>query len=82
MQKEISIQKLPTTAPQVLTVKLRNGLVVLAKKTKYSDADAFTYCNDTQAEKKADQLRAQGIDCYVWGYGRPAKFIAIKNLNS
>jgi hypothetical protein len=44
---------------------------VLAKKTKYG-INALTYSNDTMAHKKANELRAQGIDCRV--YNPPTNF--------
>lgn len=64
------------TTSTTLTVKLRNGLTVLAKETKYG-INAVTYVNSTQAETKALFLTAQGINCHVVGYGQAAKYIAI-----
>lgn len=55
---------------EVLTVKLRDGRTVLAKKTKYGVLPV-TYANYTQANKKARELAAAGFDVFVPGYHRP-----------
>jgi len=55
---------------QILTTTLNDKkTTVLAKNTKFG-INAYTYSNDTQANKKANELRALGIDCNVyqsWG---------------
>jgi hypothetical protein len=50
----------------MLTTKLNNGCVVLAKLYK-GDVYAVTYANITQAEKSAAKLQAQGVECKVIG---------------
>ena len=51
--------------------------VVLAKQTQWG-IDAVTYGNLKQANNKIEQLRANGIDCFLYDRGEPAKFIIIK----
>lgn len=45
---------------KIETVKLNNGVEVLAKSTKQFGTNAVTYANRTQAEKKAAQLNELG----------------------
>jgi len=48
------------------TFKLNNGLIVLAKETKYG-INPYTYANRKQAHNKARELQAQGIKCHIGG---------------
>lgn len=59
------------------TVKLNNGVIVLAKETKYG-LNAIGYANRTQANRKSFILRSKGIDCDVVNWGCPF-FIRINN---
>lgn len=53
------------------TITLRNGQTVIAKQTKFGLFPS-TYANRTQAERKAEQLRADGINADVAQFlGRP-----------
>ena len=60
----------------ILTTRL-NGwggrALVLAKPYKgdESDLSAVGYANRTQAEKRCEELRAQGYDCHVRSFVRP-----------
>lgn len=55
----------------VKTVTLRSGAVVLAKPYA-GELTSVTYANRTQAERKAGELTAAGVECFVWrGRGRP-----------
>ena len=65
-----------TTTNKILTVKLRNGLTVLAKKTKFG-INEVTFANNTQANIKQLLIEATGIKCYVIGFGSPCKYIVI-----
>jgi hypothetical protein len=59
--------------PRILTRRLNRfggNRLVLAKKYGYGNDDgimAITYANITQAQRKVDQLKAQGYECYVSG---------------
>lgn len=46
----------------IQTFELRNGVKVLAKEDGYS----VTYSNRTQAERKAAELRAAGVDAFAY----------------
>jgi hypothetical protein len=49
------------------TTTFRNGVVVLAKfNTKCNRVDALIYANNTQATKRAAELRAIGINASTW----------------
>lgn len=51
----------PTPVP---TVRLNNGLVVLAKQTKYG-LSAVGYANRTQAYRRCADLQQHGVRCHV-----------------
>lgn len=51
-------------ANAIETATLRDGTVVLAKRTEYGLL-AVTYANHTQAQKRVDFLRELGIACRV-----------------
>jgi hypothetical protein len=46
---------------EIKTYKLRNGAIVYSKKGDWP----VTYTNRTAAEKSAEKLKAQGINCGV-----------------
>ena len=53
------------TTQNLLTVKLRNGAIVYAKKSKFG-INAVSYCNLTQASNAQIKLKDQGIDCSIY----------------
>jgi hypothetical protein len=59
-----------TTRVPLLTTKLNNGTVVLAKMYA-GEPSAVTYANRTQANRKAEFLRADGYSVDVVCFGRP-----------
>lgn len=61
------------------TTTLRNGIIVLAKETKFG-MYPVTYVNDTMAHKKQMQMKAMGIDCFVYNppTNNVVRYIAIK----
>ncbi len=50
---------------QIQTVKLRNGVTVLAKADKYG-INAVGYTNIKQANARQIKLTLEGIDCSVY----------------
>jgi hypothetical protein len=48
------------------TTKLNSGFTVLAKKTKWG-ISPVTYTNMTQARRRAEGLKAIGVNCGVIG---------------
>ena len=56
---------------QIQTVKLRNGVTVLAKADKYG-INAVGYTNLKQANARQIKLTLEGIDCSV--YRTPTNF--------
>lgn len=75
LQQEIrqGEQSAPPARPAILTRRLNRfggNRLVLAKKYGYGNDDgimAVTYANITQAQRKVDQLKALGVECYVSG---------------
>lgn len=65
-----------TKQTAIITTQLRNKTVVLAKNDKRFGINAVTYSNVTQAAKKRDTLKEQGIDCFI--YGNSPFFIVIR----
>lgn len=67
---KVSVNNLKKSTPkpvEVVTTKLNNGAVVLAKPAKAGERPwAYTFINNTQATNKVDVLKGQGIDCYVY----------------
>ena len=57
----------------VLSVVLPNRTRVLAK----APGVALHYANNSQAYKKAIELRAKGVNAFVIGQGKPAKYVRI-----
>jgi hypothetical protein len=53
------------TTQTIETVKLRNGITVLAKNDKRFGMHAVKYQNLTQATKAQIKLQHSGIDCTV-----------------
>lgn len=68
---------------EILTVKLiKANINVLARKSEFGIVP-ITYTNDTQANKKVQQLRSQGVDAEV--YQSPmsrTRFIKIRCMDS
>lgn len=60
----------------LLTTTLRKGQVVLAKLSKTGEIHPVTYVNNSQAEKKVQELKANGIECYFSEFKYP-KYIYI-----
>jgi hypothetical protein len=60
----------------ITTYLLNTGIVVLAKRTALG-IRPVTYSSFEKAEKKAEELTADGVNAYVIGYGNPAKYIAL-----
>lgn len=61
----------------ITTTKLRNGVTVLAKETKFG-INAFSYSNDKQANNKKNELLKMGIQCNIYiPFGSPVRFIKI-----
>lgn len=55
------------------TTKLNNGATVLADEKHSFNGKPYakTYANRTQAERKANDLRNQGVSCHVRQFSRP-----------
>ena len=68
--------KKPKAMTILTTILNDKKTTVLAKKTKYG-INALTYCNDTMAHKKANELRSQGIDCNVYN---PATNLVVRYI--
>jgi hypothetical protein len=63
---------------ELLTTRLNhwgNNTLVLAKKYDGKPI-AVTYSNKTQAQKRIDTLKSQGVDCYL--YGNYPFYVAMK----
>jgi hypothetical protein len=61
----------------ILTTTLNDKkTTVLAKKSKYG-IHAVTYANDTQAYKKQNELKANGINCSVIQPNFAVRFIKL-----
>lgn len=65
--KNFKIMTTANTQTAILTTQLRDKTTVLAKNDKRFGINAVTYSNVTQAAKKRDTLKEQGIDCFIWG---------------
>ena len=63
---------------EIDTVKLRDGSNVYAVKTK-TGIHPKCYTNYKQADKQAEILKQNGIECFVL-YGKTIKYIIIKQV--
>ena len=59
---------------EIKTIRLPRGIKVLAKNSEYG-LIPITYANYKQANKKINELKLEGFNVSIFGYGRPAKYI-------
>jgi hypothetical protein len=59
---------------KIETVRLPRGCKVLAKNSEYG-LIPVTYANYTPANKKIEELKANGFEVSILGYFKPAKYI-------